>query len=383
MTRTKRIIYDIIAYVAALALLFTAIYIKQESFGIVPLLFTLLGAVVVSILNSFFHEAGHLIVAKARGFYVVSMSFLFFKFYKQGGKTHFKFSFSGESAGYTEMLPKTDVNLAKRFYSVTLAGPFFNLILVVLGVMPYIFKGGLSVNLYCLLAAITPISAYFFLDNVLPKSFGGVRNDGGVAYGIRKNDDVSKVTLNVLKIQSELYNGKSPAEVDRSLYFDLPQICEEESAFLSLLSVRYLYYLDECDYENAEKVTERMRALTENATAATKNVVLKYALYNACTFDFNEEKADEYMYEAENYLNADNDAESVRIKTAYLLYVKKETENLPMFFDKLYREIDKIEIEGLKKFELKLAKKLKAEYEKIVGKSLSEAGFSESGDSEE
>ena len=43
------------------------------------------------------------------------------------------------------------------------------------------------------------------------------------------------------------------SEIDESYYFDLPQLCEEHPYFIQLLTLRYSYYLDKGDYENAKK----------------------------------------------------------------------------------------------------------------------------------
>ena len=99
----------------------------------------------------------------------------------------------------------------------------------------------------------------------MPASSYGVRNDGGVIYGLKRKDDVSKVTLALLSIQAQMYQGKTPAQVDEKLYFDLPQLPEDDYNFIMLLNARYLYYLDKEDYENAKKVTERLVGLVEDA----------------------------------------------------------------------------------------------------------------------
>jgi hypothetical protein len=71
-----------------------------------------------------------------------------------------------------------------------------------------------------------------------------------------------KVALSVLKIQAEMYQGKTPMEVKKELYFDLPQLPEDDPNFVLLLNARYNYYLDLGDYENAKKVTARLLSQT-------------------------------------------------------------------------------------------------------------------------
>jgi hypothetical protein len=51
----------------------------------------------------------------------------------------------------------------------------------------------------------------------------------------------------------------------------------------------------------------------------------------------------------------------VRVKLAYLLYVKHEKEMLDMFFKKATKEADKSQIKGYGTFEKKLLDKMKAD----------------------
>ena len=168
--------------------------------------------------------------------------------------------------------------------------------------------------------------------------------------------------MNLLVIQSELFNGKTPSEVDEKLYFDLPQLPEDNPSFAMLLSAKYAYYLDKEDYDNAKKTTDRMMSIIDYMPKYFEYVIKTYALYNACAFDFDEEKADDLMYELEKYLNNVNTATTVRAKTAYLLYVKREKEALDIFYKKGVKEADRCLIKGLGVFERKLFEKMKKDF---------------------
>ena len=88
------------------------------------------------------------------------------------------------------------------------------------------------------------------------------------------------------------------------------------------------------------------------------------ALYNACTFAMDEDKADEIMYEVDRYINAVNDCQTLRTKLAYLLNVRQEREGADMFFNKAYKEADKCQLKGLGLMERNLLDGLKEEYYK-------------------
>lgn len=212
---------------------------------------------------------------------------------------------------------------------------------------------------YCFLSTLLPVGAYFLFGNALPSSENGVRNDGAVLYGLSKNDDETKVVINLMAIQSELYKGKTFAEIDEKLYFDLPQLPEDNPNFIVLLSYRYNFYLDSGDFDNATKTTLRLLSLEEYMPKYFAQIVKIDALYNACTFDFNADKADELMYEVEKYLNKTNDATCVRVKLAYILNINGEKEFAEDFYKKGLREANKSKLKGLKVFESKLLEQLK------------------------
>ena len=163
----------------------------------------------------------------------------------------------------------------------------------------------------------------------------------------------------MLKIQSELYNGKTPAEIDERLYFDLPQLAEDDLNFAMLLSARYDYYLDKKDYENAKKVSERLLSIIDYLPDGYENVVKANALYNACTFAFDEFKADDYTAEIEKYLNTVDDITNLRIKTAYILYVRKEKEIAEEFIEKGLSDANGTILKGVGRFEEKLFNEMK------------------------
>ena len=146
------------------------------------------------------------------------------------------------------------------------------------------------------------------------------------------------------------------------MYFDLPQLPEDDLNFALLLNARYLYYLDKEEFENAKKTTERLLSIVDYLPKEYSFAIKVDALYNACTFDFDEDFADELVYELEKYLNNVNSVNSVRAKLAYLLYVKGEKENIDIFYKKGVKEADRGQIRGLTLFERKLFDKMRKDF---------------------
>ncbi len=364
MSRRTNVINGALYLILTMASMFVAVYVCNLRYSeqlVTVVLWFILGAVVAGIINTFVHELAHLFAGKINGFAFSEITVWFFKWTKVRNKIRFSFTMMKDEAGYTEMIPKSRENLEKRYKSMTLAGPIASFFCILIGVVPF-FVVQMPLWAYCMLSVFLPVSVYFFFGSILPQSSYGVRNDGAVAYGIAKMDDVSRVTVNLLAIQSEMYNGKTPSEIEQSLYFDLPQLPEDNPVFFMLLNARYNYYLDKEDYDNAKKTTERLLSLEEYMIKPYLNVVKTDALYNACTFDYNEEVADDLMYELEKYLNNVNSTTNVRVKLAYLLYVRREKDFAEMFFNKATKEASRSQIKGYGNFEKKLLEKMKVDF---------------------
>lgn len=322
------------------------------------ILFLSVGFIIATFFSALFHEFGHYFAGKRNGFAFSAMSVWFLRWNKEGGKTKFSFAPLGSEAGYTEMLPTTPDNVEKKFVSMTLGGIIASFITILIGIPP-LFMGFLSACLFCIWSMFFVVGVYYFFGTILPVANNGVLNDGAVILNIKKNTIVSQVVVNLLKIQAHLYQGKTPAQIDKALYFDVPQLPEDDINFALLLNARYSYYLDDGDYENAKKVTERLLSLEDYLTKQHLMIFKTDALYNACTFDYNESLADDLLYEVEKYVNKVNSATNIRIKLAYLLGVGREKENLNQFFIKGYKEADRCQIRGLGLYERKLLDQLK------------------------
>lgn len=322
------------------------------------------GAIFAGLVNAFAHELAHLISGKKNKFAFSSMVVWFFKWTKVKKKIRFDLVMVGDEAGYTEMIPTTEENIEAKFKKMTRAGAIVSIIITILGVPPLFMTAILPDWIFTLWAMLFSIGVYYFFGTILPSSSYGVLNDGAVLYHLNKNTDTAKVMVNLLKIQANLYNGKTPAQIDEKLYFDLPQLPEDDLNFALLLNARYNYYLDKEDYENAKKTTQRLLTLEDYLPKQFMDVIKVDALYNACTFDFNEETADDLMYELEKYINNVNNSANVRTKLAYLIAIDGEKQGLDIFIKKGYKEADRCQIKGLGQYERALLDKLVANISK-------------------
>ena len=363
MKKSTNIINYCVTMAVTIGLLIYTMTLCSEVYGGVmfeAVLRFAVGAIIAGIICTFAHELGHLFAGKKNGFVFSSMQVLCFKWEKVGKNVKFSLAMIGEQAGYTEMIPTKDEGIEKSYKKMTMGGIVTSFVVMVMGIPSLFLTSYLSVWAFAIWSMLLTIGAYFYFGTVLPVSDAHTLSDGGVLYNLKRKTDSSKVMLNLLKIQAQLYSGKTPSEVDESLYFDLPQLREDDINFALLLNAKYYYYLDKKDYENAKKVTERLLSLEEYLPKSFYAIFMVDALYNACTFDFDEDRADDIMYEVDKYINSINNATNVRTKLAYLLNVRQETEGADIFFTKAYKEANKCQIKGLGLMEIKLLDELKA-----------------------
>lgn len=361
MNRKINFINNVIYLGLTMLALFGVLMVCNDRYSVnavTVILYFVVGAIVAGLINTFAHELGHLMVGKKNGFVFSSMSVWFFKWSKRKNKIHFDFCMIGDEAGYTEMIPTSKDNLDIRLKKMTRGGVICSFVMMLIGIPPLLISS-LPSFVFCVWSAFLPIGIYFFLGTALPMYNEGLPNDGAVLWGIKKGDDAIKVNLSLLAIQAEMYNGKLPSEVDEKLYFDLPQLPEDDPAFAMLLNARYCYYLDKEDYDHAKKTNERLTSIIDYLPKSYRVVLQTELLYSACAFDYNEDLADDLTDELSRYLNNVNNSLTVRAKLAYILNVKKEKEAFDIFYKKGIKEADRCQIKGLGAFERKLLDRLK------------------------
>ena len=363
MNRKANIINAVLSTALAIAALLTMISVCNAAYTAASmgevLSLVVVGAIVSGFVITLLHELFHVVSAKKNRFFVASVTVWFFRWEKSGGKTVFRFVSLKDAAGYTEIVPKDTENLAKRLINATIVPLIVTLILAVAGVVPLFFAGKMPLWAFCFTATFFPIGIYSFFGNALPAESEGVRNDGALIKGLKRNDDEAQVALALISVQSDMLNGKTPAQTEEKLYFELPQIREDSMNFVMLLFSRYYYYLDKEDYENAKATLSRLASLEDYFDKQVAKLVKTEELYSSCTFSFNAEKADELTFELEKFLNAVNVSETIRAKIAYKLYVKGEKDGLDDFYNRGIREADRCPISGRGEFEKKLLRKMK------------------------
>lgn len=166
-----------------------------------------------------------------------------------------KFSFFGSSC--VRLIPKTDKRLRPRLFFTAAGGLIVNLVFIAIGFLP-IFCGALPTWLCVFL----PSSIYLFILNI----WTAPNTDGRILEDILANNDNTKVMLAVLTVQAQVLNGKPIDEVDENLLFGLPQIQEDDPAFISLCELRYEYFKAKGEEVEALKWQTRFEELKKEYT---------------------------------------------------------------------------------------------------------------------
>lgn len=202
------------------------------------------------------HEIGHVFAAWSVKMECVIVKCFCFKIKRVQGKKRFCFA-SPFAADETQTIPKMGGNMQKRAAKYTLGGLVVSGVAVVLLLVSAILCAVLWQPQFVLWGAL-PYSLYLFLLNVMPLEYASGKTDMLVYVGIKNNAPAEKNMLAAMEIQGNLYAGKSFAELDESLYYDLPQLAEDEPLYAIMLDLRYRYHLEKGERERAADCLNRL-----------------------------------------------------------------------------------------------------------------------------
>lgn len=156
-----------------------------------------------------------------------------------------------------EIIPKKEDNIKSRLILTSLGGIFFNLLFIVLGVVALFVP---QVPIWISPIAIWHLSLFF--DNAIPVLHGTGKTDGLVIAELARNTPEGRVTLAVLHAQAHILSGKPIEQLEKSVLFDVPQIMEDDPAFISLTELRAEYCEAAGDLTAAETYRKRLKELT-------------------------------------------------------------------------------------------------------------------------
>ncbi len=301
--KTKGLIIDLCALVlwivAFVSLGLNAYFLMGEIIG-ETILFCLLGAIINYMLCVAFHEAGHVVFAKAKRMKVARVNFGIFSVDYSASNKIKLFTLFGENAGESNFLPtkKFDEQTVK---SVAFGGLFFNT-LYLLGVLAVILLVKNPV-IFCLFGVGGVPAGYLLMINALPFD---KTSDGAIVFS--KNGYARSIAT-IGEMQRNIYSGEPVvfAEHVKTSTQPLEVYCD----FLRLAKT------------DVTACQNRIKALEKNFdfTSQEYDVIFPEILFNACIGGF---LTQELKNRAENFYS--QDAKTIAELRAHYAYRKHRGE---------------------------------------------------------
>lgn len=136
-----------------------------------------------------------------------------------------------------EVYPKGAKAMRLRFTLTAAAGLFFDLLIIVLGIIAFAVP-----SVHPLFGIGLPYALYEFIINVVPMEYASGKTDGLSICEVLSKNDSAQVMIAVLKVQGLVNGGMFLREIDESLLLDVPQIQEDDINFIMLTQLRFEYY---------------------------------------------------------------------------------------------------------------------------------------------
>ena len=255
MKRRKATIYAITQTLLLLAGL-AVVFFCAWKVGNVDLVWCLVGMGLSLVFAPVLHELGHLFAAWSAKMEYVLVKFFCFKTVRVQGKKRFCLV-SPFAPDETQVIPKKGGNMQKRAARYAIGGLFVSAVVLFALIVGAVCCTCLGYTQFILWGAI-PYTAYLFLLNAMPLEYASGKTDALVYIGIKKGAPAEKNMLSAMEIQGNLYDGKSFAEIDESLYYDLPQLADDEPLYAVMLDLRYRYHLEKGENERAADCLNRL-----------------------------------------------------------------------------------------------------------------------------
>ena len=314
--------------------------------GVRKMMGSILGFVLGFGLAPVVHELGHLCFGSLMKMECVYIKCFCFKVYTKNGKKRFGLA-SPFSKDETQMIPTKSGNMEKRMIVYSLGGLIFGvafILLVTVAALICQLFGHAEFALW----GILPYAVYLVLVNVVPFEYASGKTDTCICLGIKKGYDAEKTMISALEIQGQLYEGKSFAEIDERLYFDLPQLCEDEPMFAVILDLRYSYYIEKSEMEKAADCINRLAYVQAYLPRAQVEKIAAELMYmHVINGDL--ARAEECGDMCRDFLRG-NTATAKRVLIAYSAAYGR-TDTVAALLKQARRCLDDEKIAGIRKFE--------------------------------
>ena len=211
----------------------------------------ILGAILVGVLfNSIMFEMAHILGAKAGRYQILSVNILGLLWYKEEGKTKFKFGGFDGLTGETKILPKKDVKKEPNPSPYLLFGTLFYLveltIVIILFTLLNVKTNDISTNIAYFILVVSVIGGMILIYNILPFKLDAM-TDG---YRMRMTTNAAnKIAFNeLLRVEYAISQGEENVEI---------ATFSEITNFTAELNLNKVYVLlDKKEFLEAEKLLD-------------------------------------------------------------------------------------------------------------------------------
>lgn len=319
------------------------------------------GYFVFRFVHAFLHELGHLFFGLANGFRLYEIAVGPFRFLRVGKRLRFRFH-RNKYGGMVMMANTRTDRLYERYFRLTLGGVLFSCLAAVGAACLAYFTRGINFFAWCVLLAGVPASFQLVALNAFAFDNDGTYSDGAVLSGIRRREVAVQLNVVLMNIQGMLCAGQSPRELDRAVFYDVPEGTGVNH--VQLLNYRYVYELDAGRLEEAVRLSDEIAAQFNELPEIYRPGILTDIFYTELVLKGDVTRAKNIWVGVEKYIGHDLNICNLRIRMAYELYIK-ENPRLALATAKTALQVkDEFIIPGIAKMEERLIAGLTEEAER-------------------
>ena len=253
-------------------------------------LFVFLSVIIGVLVNSILFELAHIAGAKAGKYEILSVTILYFSFYKENGKFKFRFSSFDGLTGETKIVPKKGYeDKANPTPYLIFGSLFFVIEAIIVMVIFTLFKdkGGALGDLAYGFLTVGAIGLVILFYNIVPLKIDSMTD--GYRLTMVSNPKNKAAFNELLRVEYEIQQGNTDVEI---------KLFDEITNFTADLNLNKVYaLLDKKEYKEAEEILDKIIAAKENIDAKVFIRARAQKIYiNLITKDL--EEAKEY-YEKE------------------------------------------------------------------------------------
>ena len=228
--------------------------------GMLYYLFVFISVIIGVLFNSILFELAHIAGAKAGKYEILSVTILYFSFYKENGKFKFRFSSFDGLTGETKIVPKKGYeDKANPTPYLIFGSLFFVIEAIIVMVIFTLFKdkGGALGDLAYGFLTVGAIGLVILFYNIVPLKIDSMTD--GYRLTMVSNPKNKAAFNELLRVEHEIQQGNTDVEI---------KLFDEITNFTADLNLNKVYaLLDKKEYKEAEEILDKIIAAKENIDA--------------------------------------------------------------------------------------------------------------------